>query len=434
MKSLKIVAIGIGSQFGRGLLADIFKSPGFNEFDCTLALVDTDKDALDRMYKFGLLLKKHFSSNVNLTASTDRETALPGADYVITSVAIKRYPLWEQDFRIPLAYGFKHILGENGGPGAAFHALRNYQLIIPIVRDMERLCPNATFLNFTNPEARIMMALSKLSNIKSVGLCHGVMGARDAIRLILDKPLEELDIITGGMNHFFWVLKIADKKSGQDLYPKLLDRVLNDPDCPMAPPLVRKMVEVFGHFTYPSDDHIGEYLSFAYEFTGLKWHYGRECLEASIPFEAPWHTPVDEYIAGTRPLDEDATKDSGELAIPVILGIEQNLGNWECAVNMPNTGLYIENLESDAIVEVPAVMDSGGVHPQKVGRIPDALAALTTRQVTIQKLVVEAYRTGSRNLLLQALILDPVVDSVERAEKMLTDMLEIQKAYLPEFH
>jgi alpha-galactosidase len=165
---------------------------------------------------------------------------------VITSVAIKRYPLWEQDFRLPLAYGFRHVLGENGGPGAVFHALRNYELMIPIARDMERLCPNALLLNFTNPESRIIMAVSKLTSIKSVGLCHGVMGSREGVSRILDRPLDELDIVTGGLNHFFWVTKIADKMTGEDLYPKLKDRILNDPECPYAPGLVRKMVEVFG--------------------------------------------------------------------------------------------------------------------------------------------------------------------------------------------
>lgn len=433
-KSLRIVAIGVASGFGRGTLAEILGTPEFNALDCTLVLVDINAESLERMYRFGLLLKEHLRSAVKIEMTTDRRKALPGANYVITSVAIKRYPLWEQDFRLPLAYGFKHVLGENGGPGALFHAMRNYELMLPIARDMEKYCPNALLLNFTNPESRIIMAISKMTKIRSVGLCHGVMGAREGIARILNKPLSSLDIVSGGINHFFWVTKIADKKTGKDLYPKLRQRVLNDPGCPDAPPLVRKMMEIYGCYTYPSDDHIGEYLSFAYEFAGIKWHYGQECKPVPRIAEPPQEGHgIEPYVDGAKPLDEWATRKSGELAIPIILGVELNRGNWECAVNVPNTGGYVANMEPDAIVEVPAIIDKRGVHPQMVGRLPEALAAFCNRQVSIQKMLVEAYAQRSRNLLLQTLLLDPLVDNVSRAEQMLDDMLELQKDYLPKF-
>ena len=433
-KALRVVAIGVASGFGRGTIAEVLGAPEFSGFNCTLVLVDVNAAALERMYRFALMLKAHFKSLVNVEMTTDRRAALKGADYVITSVAIQRYPLWEQDFRVPLAYGFKHVLGENGGPGAMFHAMRNYELMLPIAKDIEKICPNALLLNYTNPESRIIMAVSKLTKIKTVGLCHGVMGSREGVSNILKKPLASLDIVTGGINHFFWVTKIADRKTGKDLYPKLRERVLRDPECPNAPPLVRKMVEVFGCYTYPSDDHIGEYLSFAYEFTGLKWHYGQECKPVPRAAAAAEEGHgIEPYVAGEKPLDEWATRKSGELAIPIILGIELNRGNWECAVNVPNGGGYVENMAADAIVEVPAIMDKRGVHPQHVGKLPAALAEFCNRQAAIQKLVVEAYAQRSRNLLLQALLLDPIIDGVARAEQMLDDMLALQKDYLPKF-
>jgi len=432
-RQVKIVAIGIGSEFGRGILADILGSPEFNTLNCKLVLVDINAQALERMYRFALLVKDHFGSKVEIERTADRIDALSGASYVITSVAINRYPLWEQDFRVPLAYGFRHVLGENGGPGAVFHAMRNYELVLPIARDIEAFCPKALLLNYTNPESRIIMAVSKLTKVKSIGLCHGVMGARNGVSEILERPLEELDIISGGLNHFFWITKIADKKTGEDLYPKLRDRVLNDPACPKAPPMIRKMVEIFGCYTYPSEDHIGEYLSFAYEFTGVKWRRGRECNPVPRVPSSKSGCELDAYVSGDKALDEDATRKSAELAIPTILGIELDRGNWECAVNVPNDGGYVENLDRDSIVEVPAVMDKNGVHPQLVGAIPDGLAAFCRTQVAIQKMLVEAYAKRSRNLLLQTLLLDPVVDSVARAEAMMDAMLALQKDYLPEF-
>ncbi|MFB3882625.1 MAG: alpha-glucosidase/alpha-galactosidase [Armatimonadota bacterium] len=432
-KTVKLVSIGAGSFFCRGTIADLIGSPEAKDLSLELALVDTDQPSLERMYRYAVLVKEHYGSDIALSMTTDRREALPGADYVITSVAIHRYPLWEQDFRLPLAYGFRHCLGENGGPGAAFHALRNYELMVPICRDMEKLCPEALLLNYTNPESRIIRAVTDLTKIKSVGLCHGVFGSMDGAAHILGKKTEELDFISGGLNHFFWVTKVADKKTGRDLYPELRKRVLEGSAGWAAPPLVKKMVEVFGCYTYPSDDHIGEYVSFATEFTGLKWHYGREVKPVARGEEAPEEHWLDPYVSGKKPLDEKALSRSGELAVPIALAIEQNRPYHADAVNVPNTEGYVAELPRDAVVEVPATIDGKGVHPQKIGPIPEGLAAFCRTQCSIQKLLVQAYRERSKNLLLQTLLLDPVVDSVGNAERLMEDMLKLQKDYLPEF-
>ncbi|UCH33429.1 MAG: alpha-glucosidase/alpha-galactosidase [Armatimonadota bacterium] len=430
---LRIVAIGAGSGFGRGTVVDLLAAPEVNELDCTLVLVDTDPAKLERMHKFALLVREHFGCNVKVEMTGDRREALAGASYVITSVAIKRYPLWEQDFRVPLAYGFKHVLGENGGPGAIFHALRNYELMIPICRDMEQLCPDALLLNYTNPESRIIRAVSDMTKIRSVGLCHGVFSSLGGASRILDKPVEEIDFLSGGLNHFYWVLKLADKRTGEDLYPRLRERALSDPDCPSMPPLVKKMVEVFGLYTYPSDDHIGEYLSFAHEFTGLRWHYGLESRQVPLQDEKPGPDWLEPYVSGEKPLDDKVLRRSGELAIVIILAIALDRSFRAEAVNVPNSEGHIAGLPADTVVEVPALVDGGGIHPLELPPIPEALLAFCRTQASIQKLVVEAYRERSRNLLLQALLLDPVVNSVANAEQMLDHMLELQKDYLPAF-
>jgi len=432
-KPLKIVAIGAGSGFGRGTVVDMLGSSEVNELDCTLVLVDTDPAKLERMYRFALLVTEHFRSKVKVEMTGDRRKALLGASHVVTSVAIKRYPLWEQDFRAPLAYGFKHVLGENGGPGAVFHALRNFELMIPICRDMEELCPDALLLNYTNPESRIIRAVSDLTKIRAIGLCHGVFSALGGASRILGKPVDEIDFLSGGLNHFYWVMRIADKQTGEDLYPQLRKRALSDPDCPSMPPLVKKMLEVFGLYTYPSDDHIGEYLSFAYEFTGLAWHYGLESRKVPPQDQGPGQDRLEPYVTGEKPLDDWALRRSGELALPIILGIALDRSYRAEAVNVPNTGGYVAGLPADTVVEVPAMVDGTGIHPEKLPPIPEALLAFCRTQASIQKLVVEAYGQRSRNLLLQALLVDPIVNSVENAEKMLDHMLELQRDYLPAF-
>jgi alpha-galactosidase len=414
-------------------VVDVLSSPEVNELDGTLVLVDTDLPKLQRMYEFARRVKEHFGSQAKIAMSGDRREALPGASYVITSVAIKRYPLWEQDFRVPLAYGFRHVLGENGGPGAMFHALRNFELVIPICRDMEQLCPEALLLNYTNPESRIIRAVSDLTKIRAVGLCHGVFDARNGVSRILGKPADEIDFVSGGLNHFYWVTRIADKRTGEDLYPQLRQRALSDPDCPNMPPLAKRMLEIFGLYTYPSDDHIGEYLSFAHEFTGVRWHYGLESRKVPRQDPAPGPDRLELYAAGAKPLDDSVLRRSGELAIAIILGIARDRSFRAEAVNVPNAEDYVAGLPAGTVVEVPATVDGGGIHPEKLAPIPEALLAFCRTQASIQQLVAEAYGQRSRNLLLQALLVDPVVNSVQNAEKMLDHMLELQKDYLPAF-
>ncbi len=433
-RRVKIVAIGVGSaSFGRGVLADVLGNPLMRKLDVRLVLVDLNPTALERMGRLAQIIRRHYDSDVVIEQTTDRREALRGADYVIISVAVRRMDLWEQDFRVPLAYGFKHPLGENGGPGAVFHTLRSLELVLPICRDVERLCPRAMVLNYTNPESRVLMGLNRMTKVRAVGLCHGQMFAREQLAAkILKCPLASLDTEAGGLNHFFWFTRIADAKTGKDLYPLVRKRILRDPSP--VPPLVRKMVEVFGHYTYPSDDHIGEYLSFAYEFTGLKWHYGRECKK--VP---PGHGRIDSedgiepYLSGAKEVDDALVKQSGELAIPIIAGVELRRRTWLPAVNVLNTGRFVQDLPPDAIVEVPAWADHRGITPIRIGRLPEALAAYCRTQVSIQKLIIEAYATRKKNLLLQALLLDPTVNHVENARRLLDDMLSLQADYLPRF-
>jgi alpha-galactosidase len=396
------------------------------EHDATLVLVDTNEERLRKAGAIAELIRRYHGSETRIEMSTDRREALPGADFVIISVAVKRYELWEQDYRVPRAFGFRQVLGENGGPGALFHTLRNLKLVIPICRDIEEISPDALALNYTNPESRIIMGISKLTGLTSVGLCHGVPGTLRRIGDLLGRDPSELRIVTGGLNHFFWVLRIEDA-DGADLYPLLRERARDD-----SPPLAREMLERFGYYIFPSDDHIGEYLPFAHEFIQPMWPYGRE--RSSVPsspssLDDPW----DEYISGSRAVDEELVRRSGELGVEIIENVVGNGHGLVSAVNVPNTEGFIENLPRDAVVEVPAMVSSVGPCPVSVGSLPENLAALCRRQIDVQRLIVDAYERRSREVLLQALLLDPVVDGMGRAERMLDYMLDLQAEYLPRF-
>ncbi len=427
---IKVVIIGAGSSsFGRGMVADALQADALRGRGLQLCLVDLDPIALEKMRQFAELLKAHTGSDAEIQATTDRTEVLPGAHYVLTAISVHRYALWEQDFRIPLSHGFRHPLGENGGPGALFHSLRSLKLIMPICHDIEKYCPNALLLNFTNPEARVLDAVLHLTKVKAAGLCHGVYDAINFVSSYLAIPEESFELTSAGMNHFFYVMKVVDKATGMDLLPELLAKVQNDPSFP--PSVWKKFIDIFGWLTYHSDDHIGEYVSYGAEYAGTKWHYGLESRPVTDVQPGP-RLMLDAYLEG-KPLDIWALRHSGEIAIPVISAIESNQKQRFDAVNVLNSDGYIENLPRDAVIEIPAFADNMGLHPLKVGALPEGPAAYIRTQLSIQRLITEAYRTKSRILLLQALLLDPVVNSIIEAEALLEEMLELQAAFLPEF-
>jgi len=453
-KRIKIVIIGAGGkEFTRGIIHDLLLDKELNgTVEIDVVLVDIDNQKLDLIYNYALRCIEYTQATVNFSKTTDRQEALVGADFVMTSIAIKRMELWEQDFRIALSFGIKHVFGENGGPAALFHALRNFKIIMPICRDIEKICPDALLLNFTNPESRILTAILSLTKLKAIGLCHGFYNLRHLVTKVLDRPEEELDIRSAGMNHFYTAYKIYDRQVKQDILELFMRKLAEQPE--QLSPLTRYFFEKFGVIGMVSDDHVGEYIGYAHEFMHLRWMFGLENRKA-ISSEQPvtledtymaWgngmdiktfinsdrYNLVNRYLTGDKPLDDDFVKSSGELAVPIIGDIVLDRKSCRPAVNILNTEGYIDNLARDGCIEVPATVDKDGVHPEYIGSLPEGFAAHIRLQHSIQKLLVQAFAEKSRKLLLQALLLDPVVDSAVKAEKYLDYMLNIQMEYLPE--
>jgi alpha-galactosidase len=452
---LKIVLIGAGSrEFSRAVIHDLVLERDLHEWrDLDVELVDIDRDSLDLMHGYAQRCAETAGARIAFHATTERERALAGADFVLISVAVKRMELWEQDFRVPLAYGAPHVYGENGGPGAAFHALRNFRIIMPICRDVERLCPGAWVLNFTNPEARVLTAILTLTRLKAIGLCHGFHSFQKLAAGVLQRTLADLDVRTAGMNHFYTFYRIAERGSGRDLIPEFERRV--DADRDLLPPLTRYLWKTFGMLGYVSEHHIGEYVRFAHEFTGRIWEFGIEHrkvhpaeqgVDGRAVFEA-WRHKLDvqawreqgiaeaerDALTGSAPLHRKDIQPSGELAVSVIADIVRDRGRLREAVNVLNTEGFIENLDREGCIEVPAVVDGKGVHPERVGRLPDGFAALVRQQQSIQRLVVRAFAERSRRVLLQALLMDPASPAgATETERMMDTLLELQAAYLPE--
>lgn len=441
MRATKIVLIGAASaSFGPTMIHDAVLTPELR--GSTLVLVDIAEDKLAVMSAYARRLNEQMGAGLSIEHTPDRARALPEAEYVITSVAVKRDDLWKLDFQIPLKHGIKQVLGENGGPGGLSHALRNIPIILEIARDVEKLCPGALLMNFSNPESRIGLALSRYTALRFVGLCHGIGMGYDSIGRITGIPADDLVGIAAGLNHFAWFLGIRRRSTGEDVYPLL--RAADATYDPDYYPLTRRMFRAYGLYPHPSDDHIGEYLPFAWEACGLhgydfsradrrrelawgritRWARGEEPL--SVP-EAAGGSAEERMLEGRPRLSK-----SGEFAFPIIVSEVDNRHALIEAVNIPNHGL-ITNLPDWAVVEVPAVAGADGVKGVQVGALPAGIAALLNTQAHVQHLVVEAAVHGSRELALQALLADPVVHSAEAAERTLDELLSVHAAYLPRF-
>ena len=417
----KIVLIGAGSaMFGLGALGDIFQSSALE--GSTISLVDINSEALNEVKTTAIEYIAEHRLNYTIEANTDRQEALKDAGYVIISIEVgNRYDLWEQDWHIPQQFGIKQVYGENGGPGGVFHALRIIPPILEICADVDRICPEALVINLSNPMTTISMAIQKkFPQMKLIGLCHEISSLVIHLPKMLNTSFENLNICAGGLNHFSIMLEAPYRDTGKDAYPEIRKMVPEYFGKTSERGLFMKLFEYFGYVPITTDSHLGEYVSWAQEVADHKGiidfytGYKKECLSYVV-------NPRKRISEGTQP--EEYWR-----VIPIIAGIETNDMHQELAVNMQNNGL-IANLPDHVIVEVPAYVDQYGVHGMKID-MPAGFGALLSNRVGVLDMTVEAVLTGSKKAALQALLVDPIVDSASAAEKTLDTILKFQSKYL----
>lgn len=420
MNKPKIVFIGAGSMsFGIPMFKDVFSCRELA--GGVLSLVDLDEKNLDRMYRLAVKMNEASGLGIKIEKTRERKEVLSGANFVVTSIAIERCELWKQDFEVPRKYGIRHCLGENGGPGALFFGMRTIPVIMDIMRDMEELCPDAYYLNFSNPETRIILAVSKYTRIKCIGLCHGLFMGQHDVAHILGRPYESIEVLGAGMNHFQWLLSIRDKESGKDLYPEFREK--EKTFDPKFQPYTRKMFKAFGLWPTCSDDHLGEYQAYGWEAGEHGYNFEWDAQERVRTAEE-----IEKRISGELDIQEWLSP-SGEKAVEAITAIFFNKQKVLPSAIVYNEGC-ISNLPDDIVVEIPAVVDGSGIHKMHIGDMPLAIKNLLNMQVGPQQLSVEAAVRGSKEIALQALLCDPVVNSYEAAVKTLDELWEINKKYI----
>ncbi|MFW9866221.1 MAG: glycosyl hydrolase family 4 [Candidatus Thorarchaeota archaeon] len=436
----KIVLVGAGStSFGPEMYNDLYLSDVLK--GSTIVLHDINKEKLEMIYELLLVENEKAGNKFILEQTTNRSSALKDADFIINSIEVgDRMLLWRQDYEIPRKHGSSQILGECGGPGGTFHAWRIIPPIVDIVKDAEKFCPNAFFINFSNPMSRVCLGIKRsVSKLKFVGLCHQIAVMVHHLPQLFNKPINELMMKVGGLNHFAFLLGLEDKVTGKNLMPKFNKKGLNyfkeHENRFEFSILTFEVFKKFGYFPYVGDNHLGEYLQFGEEFTETK-----DMVDWINFIDKAGQSVYKRLVRKSKMLKRGRypkkgilfNVPSGERAIPIIEGIINDKNSYEIAVNIPNEDI-IENLPRDLILECSATVNKEGVHGIKLGKIPKNIAALLRIEATVQDLCVEAVLTRSKDLAIASLAIDPNVGSFEMAESMFDEMMKAQKDYLPKF-
>ena len=451
----KIVLVGAGStSFGPAMLTDLFHS---NVLDgSTIMLHDINKEHLEIIYELVIQENERiFNNKYTIEHTTRRAEAFKNADYIVSSIEVgERFKLWMQDYEIPRKHGSTQILGECGGPGGSFHAWRILPLLIDIVQDAEKICPNAFFINFSNPMSRNCLAIKRsVKNLKFIGLCHqiGFMNkyipwmfepriTSTEIKIqeridLMHKTLANIKLTAMGLNHFAFLTGLEDRSTGKDLMPEFNK---------MAPDYFKKHEDRFGfstltfevykrfggqYFPYAGDNHMGEYLQIGEEFTKTQdmvdWINGADSGGKAI-FEKVMRMHK-RLKKGKYPRKGMLPRiPTDERAVPIIEAIINDSNSYETAVNVPNDGL-VENLPQDLILETSVTVNKDGVHGVKHGKIPKNIAALLRIEASVQDLCVEAFLNKSKELAIACLAVDPNVGSFENADAMYNEMLSIKE-------
>lgn len=429
----KITFLGAGSTvFAKNVLGDCMLIPGI---DFEFALYDIDPNRLKESETMLLNLKKTSGSSVEIRAYSDRKEALRGAKYVINAIQVGGYdPCTITDFEVPKKYGIRQTIADTLGIGGLFRSLRTIPVVLDFAKDMQDGCPDALFLNYTNPMATITGALIQHGGIKTVGLCHSVQVCADHLLKSLNMDASNLQWKIAGINHMAWLLEIT--QDGKDLYPEIKRRA-REKQKEKHDDMVRfELMERFGYYVTESSEHNAEYHPYF-----IKSRYPELIEKFNIPLDEylrrcvnqinRWNTMREEVVHNHN-LTHERTHEYGSYIIEAI----ETDTPYKIGGNVMNTGRLISNLPEKAVVEVPCLVDRNGVTPTYVGDLPEQLAALNRTNINTQILTIEAAVTGDREKVYQAALLDPHTASelsIDDTIKLCDDLIEAHGTWLPQF-
>ena len=436
----KIAFIGAGSLgFTGELVRDILTFPLLQ--DATLSLMDIDAERLAWAKKGVEKLIAAGDRPAKVEATLDRAAALKGADVVLTTILAGSTEVWRHDIEIPKKYGIDINVGDTRGPSGIFRFLRTINPMMDIVRDMEKYCPNAVLLNYTNPMAMLVSSIQKQTFISTTGLCHSVQGSAMMLAEWIGAPYEEIDYLCAGINHQAWYLDF--KWNGRDAYPLIHKAITERPEIYNADPVRNEMYLAIGKYVTESSGHNSEYnwwfrkrpdLIEKYCTHGTNWNPGEYAyiLKEYQHNEATWQDQVKEQLA--KPLSAEDLERGHEYAAYIINALKGG-EPFKFNGNVQNTNL-ITNLPQGACVEVPVLVDRVGFHPFHVGALPPETALLTQLSSGIEEMAIQASLTGDPTMVYRAICHDPLtaaVLSLAEIRQMTNELFAQHKEYLPQF-
>ena len=436
---LKITFMGAGSTvFARNVIGDVMCSEVLR--DCEVALYDIDPVRLNESYQILSVINKNVNGGVTrlktYLGEENRKEALRGATFVVNAIQVGGYePCTVIDFEIPKKYGLKQTIADTLGIGGIMRGLRTIPVMEGFARDMEEVCPDALFLNYTNPMAILSGYMLRYTGVKTVGLCHSVQSCTEDLfnQLGMQDKLEGRKELIAGINHLGWLLECRDK-DGNDLYPEIRARAAAKNAAEKHGNMVRfDYIDKFGYYCTESSEHNAEYNPFY-----IKSKYP-ELIEA-------FNIPLDEYprrcvnqIAGWKKMSQELLSDtnlshkrSGEYASWIMEAVVTDKP-YRIGGNVLNAGHLIEDFPAHACVEVPCLVDGQGVHPTYVGHLPPVLAAMNMTNINAQLLTIHAAHTKKREDIIRAAMLDPHTAaelSIDDIVKMVNEMIEAHGDYM----
>jgi alpha-galactosidase len=443
-RPIKVTMLGAGSMFTPELVKDLFLIP--DNVGGTIALVDIDESRLATMTKLVELIAGEFSvaDTWSIVASVDRAEVLPGTDYLVNCIEVSGVDCVGFDSDIPARYGVDQCIGDTTGPGGVFKGLRTIPVWLAVLADVERLCPQAMVLNYTNPMSMMCLAAARTSRVEVVGLCHSVQATSRMLAARAAIPWRELTWECAGINHLAWFTRL--EHHGADLYPQLMDHArrdlagepVNDWD---SGDLVRKdMMLHFGAFITESSGHLSEYLPYYRTRPEIiKEYCGPEYDGESFFYATNWpkwrvnaDAQRDRMLAGDEAVP---AKRSWEYASWIVEAREKNVP-YTINGNVPNRGGLIDNLARDGIVEVATLVDRTGIRPTRYGRLPTHMAAICASNMATYDLGAQAAIERSKEAAVLAVTLDPLTAAVcspAEIRAMVLELFDAEADYLPGF-
>ncbi|MBP3479353.1 MAG: alpha-glucosidase/alpha-galactosidase [Oscillospiraceae bacterium] len=436
---LKVTFLGAGSTvFARNVLGDVMCTPALCQ--CEIALYDIDAVRLEESCRILSVINHNVNADraviKTYLGAENRKEALRGAKFVVNAIQVGGYePCTVIDFEIPKKYGLRQTIADTLGIGGIMRGLRTIPVVEEMVRDMEEVCPDCLFLNYTNPMAMLTGYVQRYSSIQTVGLCHSVQICSERLLKSLDmeSDLEGRREIIAGINHMAWLLDIRDR-DGKDLYPEIKTRAKAKNAAQKHGDMVRfDYIDKLGYYCTESSEHNAEYNPFY-----IKSKYPELIEQFQIPLDEYPHrciNQIKEWKTQSEALLNDPNLEhrrTREYASYIMEAVVTNVP-YQIGGNVLNTGHLIEDFPEQACVEVPCLVNNTGIHPTYIGHLPPVLAAMNMSNINTQLLTIEAARTRKKENILHAVMMDPHTAaelSIDEMQKMIDEMIAAHGPYM----